>query len=281
MSNVKFLKFGTSSIGKIGSNVMGYKVYPQAEAFITTANITDENQKSAIRYLVSELVENSLMDKMRFIYPMVGGDATRHSYNLVDTSLYQLSFNGGWNHSSTGALPNGVNAWADTGFLPNVITEDNSVHISYYSRSNTAKGTFEPVMGCVTDISTNSDNLQLRVRTSDNFGGFLSNITPIITTSVTDARGLFLGSVLANNDRYLSKNGTVIGTNTTTSTFQKASDSIYLATINRNGSLLSETRFFTDKECAFSSCGLGLNTSELTTFYNIVQQFQTILGRNV
>jgi hypothetical protein len=89
-----------------------------AQAFFTAAGITDTTQKDAVNQLVTDIKGYGLWSKITGLYPFVGGDATKHSYNLKDTSQYQLTFLGGWTHSITGALANGVNGMADTGILP-------------------------------------------------------------------------------------------------------------------------------------------------------------------
>jgi len=50
-----------------------------------------------------------------------------------------------------------------------------------------------------------------------------------------------------------------------------------LASYNNNNTPLT----YTNKQCAFASIGNGMSNVEQALFYDIVQQFQTILGRNV
>jgi len=81
-----------------------------AQAFVTSANIVDQVEATAINNLVIGLKADSLWTKMQAIYPFVGGTATTHKFNLknpLDTdAAFRLVFNGGWTHSSTGATPN-------------------------------------------------------------------------------------------------------------------------------------------------------------------------------
>ncbi len=89
-----------------------------AQAFITAASITDPTQQSAINQLVVDLKGYSIWTKMKAIYPFCGSTASQHKWNLKDPRdldvAFRLVFSGGWTHSSTGALPNGTNAIADT-----------------------------------------------------------------------------------------------------------------------------------------------------------------------
>lgn len=100
-----------------------------AQAFITATGISGTNA-SAINTLVLDLKAANIWTKMKAIYPIIGGTATAHKFNLknpLDTdAAFRLSFVGGWTHSSNGALPNGTNAFADTFLQPN----------SFYSTNN-------------------------------------------------------------------------------------------------------------------------------------------------
>jgi hypothetical protein len=49
-------------------------------------------------------------------------------------------FNGGWTHSATGALPNGTTGYANTFLVPSSTLSINSIHLSYYSRTNNTSG---------------------------------------------------------------------------------------------------------------------------------------------
>ena len=51
---------------------------------------------------------------------------------------------------------------------------------------------------------------------------------------------------------------------------------LYLASLNIGGGSL-----FSSREQAFASIGFSLTNSEATTFYNLVQAFQTSLSRQV
>jgi hypothetical protein len=120
------------------------KSISDAQKFINATGITDATQKNAINTLVNDLKFYGLWTKLKAIYPMVGGTATAHKFNLKDprdlNEAFRLSFIGGWTHSSTGALPNGTTAYADS-FL-NALTSltNNNYHLSHYSRTQITTG---------------------------------------------------------------------------------------------------------------------------------------------
>jgi hypothetical protein len=98
-----------------------------ALSFITAASITDNTQKTAINTLVTDLKTYNIWTKMKALYPFVGGSAFSHKFNLKDprddNGAFRLLFVNGWTHSSTGALPNGTDAYADTIILIYLITQ--------------------------------------------------------------------------------------------------------------------------------------------------------------
>lgn len=272
----KILTFGTSKIGTVGGNkLMGFNPYFLANQFISVAGIVDVTQISAINYLVQQLVDNDLINKFHAIYPFVGGDATKHSYNLVNTAKFQLTFNGGWTHSSTGALPNGTNAYANTFYNP--VTEGlayNNNHLSYYSRTATQGAIYDMGSG---NSSVGGTALFLRRAAGTNSAYDTGDITNRISTTVATGAGYFMGSSILSNIGYYYQNGVQIATkNPLTSVSMKGYD-IYIGGFNEQNT----TTYYGIKECAFSTIGIGLSTADMALMYTIVQAYQTILSRNV
>jgi hypothetical protein len=82
-------------------------------AWIAATGETDLTILGALNTLESDMATYGLTAKMKALYPMVGGTAGKHKFNFMDAQdtdgAFRLVFNGGWTHSSTGALPNGSN----------------------------------------------------------------------------------------------------------------------------------------------------------------------------
>jgi hypothetical protein len=93
-----------------------------AQAFINASGVTDITTIYAVNDLVISMKADGTWAKMKAIYPLVGGTATTHKFNLKDPRdldvAFRLSFLGGWTHSSNGILPNGLNGYADTFLTP-------------------------------------------------------------------------------------------------------------------------------------------------------------------
>lgn len=243
-----------------------------ANAFITAAGITDATQQSAIQTLVTDLKGYGIWTKMKALYPMVGGTATTHKYNLKDPQdtdgAFRLVFYGGWTHSSTGALPNGTTAYANTKYNPNNNGLLNSAHLSYYSR--TTSNVTEVEMGA------QSGPVQLLNITTLGTTYYAINTTGYLTYSDSDSKGFYISNRTASNVTNGWKNNTKVASGTFPSV-ALVNNEIALSAYNNNGPI----QYLSTKECAFASIGEGLDDTEAANFYTAVQAFQTTLSRNV
>jgi hypothetical protein len=184
-------------------------------------------------------------------------------------AAYRLVFNGGWTHSSTGALPNGTTGYADTKLNPSVVIPLIN-HLSYYSRTNVSGIQVE--MGIYDSTSLKIQHLRV---TNNYQSGNLAGSTNF--TSTTDSRGFWLGTRRSNSDKEVYKNGTSEGTYTTLDLTENPNKLIYIGARNENPSAAN----FSSKECAFASIGDGLTNTEVAAFNTAVQAYQTTLGRQV
>ena len=256
---------------------------PDAQAFLTAAGITTPSIIFAINTLVLDLKGYGIWTKMKALYPFVGGTASTHKYNLKDpqdtNAAFRLSFVGGWTHSATGALPNGVNAYADTYFADTNFNQYNT-HISFYSRTSTAySGEFG--MGVGDSLGRYSQSLY--IRRTDNTAAFDSGNSSgnnrIVFSAGNTGLGFYNGSVTAQNSRKYYKNGIVEVINSSLLTQQFSGNNIFIAAYNQYNA--GGATFFSNKQTAFVSIGDGLNDTEAANYYTAVQAFQTTLGRQV
>jgi hypothetical protein len=249
---------------------------PDAVAFLTAAAITDPTITSAINTLVVDMKEDGLWNKMVAIYPFVGGTATTHKYNLknpADTdAAFRLTFYGGVTHSSNGVVGNGTDGYYDTYVDGSTNLSQDDVSMNVYIRNNVSDGGYDmgyqrafPSVG-LNIVTRNISNLMIY---KVNAAGTVS------TTGNTDSRGFFGISRTSSTTQVVSKNTTQISNSVFSTT--PAPYKIYGLCYN----LLNEADSFTTRQQAYSSIGQGLSDSELDTYYDIVQSFQTTLGRQV
>ena len=247
---------------------------PDAQAFITAAGLTDNTQKTAINQLVLSLKANNIWSKMKAIYPFVGGTASTHKWNLKDPrdldAAFRLVFNGGWTHSSTGALPNGTNAYADTKLNDNNNLSLNNAHISVYSRTN--------IDGLYCDIGARAGNNEINIysKYSNVFYPRIHN-TNSGTSNTISSLGYFISNrVISTEVRGYRNNNLSVITNNSSS---KCSLNFVISGVRADADSVIQN--YSPRQIAFSTIGDGLTDTDATNLYNTVQTFQTSLSRQV
>jgi len=250
-----------------------------ANAFITATGITDLTIIGAICALVTSMKANGTWAKMTAIYPMVGGTATTHKFNLknpLDTdAAFRLSFVGGWTHSANGAQPNGTNGYANTFLNPSTTLTLLDTHLSFYSRTS-AIGNIQRDIGIFIGGSVPSFSIGTNtgVLVSDHYW-FTTNR---MSRSIPNAQGLMLTSRTSDTVHKSFRNGSQLGATDAVSNAGKAmpNATFYIGASNNSAALA-----FSNKQYAFATIGSGLSDAEVSALYTTVQSFQTTLSRNV
>lgn len=243
-----------------------------------TGTILTTTQKNACNTLFVSLKDYGIFTKIKAFYGFLGGTAAAHKFNWKDPrdldAAYRLVFNGGWTHSSTGALPNGTTGYAETYFNPtNGYSVNNSAHISFYSRTNSSEAN-DNEMGC-NDVN----NLVITTRRSDQSNNtFLYANTLIggINFVDSDSLGLYISNRI-NNQANGFKNGVSKGSNTVADNARN-NRTIVIGANNSTGFNIIQ---YSSRETAFASIGDGLTDTEASNFYTAVQSFNTTLNRQV
>lgn len=253
----------------------GVSLDPDAQAFLTAAGITDPTISGAINTLVVQMKADNIWTKMRAIYPMVGGSASTHKWNLKDPrdldAAFRLTFSGGWTHSANGALPNGTNAYANTFFNPSVNALLNSNGFSFYSRTNSNDLEVE-IGGTAGSVWS---FLQIRISGQNHFAsnpavGFYDSV------SVGNSLGFYTVNRKDSVTTDLWKNGSKIKIGNAVSSSLGNFD-YFLCAYKNVGSPL----YYSKKECAFATISDGLTDTDAANFYTAVQAFQTTLNRQI
>ena len=247
-------------------------------------------QRYAIFYLVKGLKSINLWSKIHVLYPMIGGSEYKHKFNLknaADTnSAYRLSFNTGWTHSSTGALPNGTTGYADTYYIPYNNLTVNDAHLSYFSRTNPIGTGYTVEIGAVRDLSGTTQtvnyqmDLAIKYYQDDNHQVNIGKTSTRINTVISNLNtaGFFLGQRTSSTRLVSYRNGDIIATSTLDDTGgQLPTSSLYLANkLDPNLQLIQPS----NRECILASAGISMTDNEVNHFNYIVQYYQSILSRN-
>lgn len=251
-----------------------------ANAFLTAAVITNTTQVNAVNQLTVDLKNASIWTKMKAVYPFVGGTATSHKWNLKDpqdtNAAFRLTFTGGWTHSSTGALPNGTNGYANTFFnLSTNFTSANKGSVGGYWRTAIPNGNY--YLGVNDPVGGNNSRFWIRHVGIPNKDYYAGAITVLRDTTVTDYSGFSAMSRRSTTDMFaIKRDGTYI-TLTTSVTIGFSNRTLPFAAQDSSGVYGS----FSNAEIALGYISDDIIQAEMTSLRTAVITFQTTLGRNV
>ena len=80
---------------------------PLTTAFLAATSITDATISTALNDMETSLSSSALTDKLLFLYPLVGGTAATTQYNFIDTSAYNVTWDGSNIFSDDGVQSDG------------------------------------------------------------------------------------------------------------------------------------------------------------------------------
>ena len=276
-SNIKCVVTATNAGGSASadSNTVAQILTIRTNSFLTASGITDTTIKGALNTLDVGFISASIIPIA--FYPMVGGVASTMKYNFMDArdldSAYRLAWFGGWTYNSSGALPNGTNAYADTNLIPNNVLNVNSHSLFYYLNTNNTPIQSDPANMGIVNTLTQRMTLTSRL---DFMGGALDG-GAINISSQTTAAGFSLITKQSNTVTSVIKNSTKVATGNSGGTL--CTNKLPIGNVSINGVMYSAG--WTNNRFAAVGVANGLSDSESVMLYNLIQQFQTTLGRNV
>jgi len=286
--NNSFLGNNTIDSIYIGNNLIWSNIDPDALAFFTELEsqsvILTDTQKSAINLLCRNLKNNNIWNKLNVIYPIIGGTAIAHRYNLKnpqnDNIANRLTFFGSPLHSVNGISFNGTTQYANTHFT---YSNANDTHMSFYTPTLVSNNDATTDMGH-RNGTTNFVGLNIKRPNNRRFfvaGAYTSQGQYANDNNYTsNANGLTVGVRNSGNigGIRLFRNGNLDITNTETNpTNTTVNVPLFIGARNDDGTAAA----FSQRICSFVTMGLALSDSEVSTLYNIVQTYQTTLGRAI
>lgn len=273
------MKFLNKRIHKKGELLPFFNgLTPEAAAFLTAAGITDPTITNAINRLVLNYkgqgnlnTSVDLWTDTDLILPLVGGNATAHRGNLKN-AINAITFFGGLTHNANGITGNGTNGYGVLTIAPNSLLQNNN-RVAGYVRTDNGAASFAGLIGATNSGFTNGLDIEIN-KSSATLATY--NNTTFNTSALATRTGFFGVNRTVNTAFKELRNGNVLRTVTANSLAPIATTFAILAN-NNNGSLLN----FSPESVAFYVAGKGLSDANLLLEYNIIQQFQTDLGRNV
>ena len=264
------LGLGIQSTKIVGGNT------PRTKAFLSETGIVDETIINALNIMDKALISAGLLPagtgagRIKALYPLVGGTTETHKFNFVDprdlNAAFRLEFFGSWTHDASGADPNGIDAYANT-FL------NQDAHLSLNSASFGV---------CYNEDVINDESAEGAFGVGSLFAHFpfyLSSYRAYVSaafdtlTASIDSLGVRACSRISSTEHINLINTTtdiIFRNSVSTSTYP-----FYFGACNTGGG----ATFFNGTKRNFMFLGLGLNTTQLTNFSNIITSFNTTLSR--
>lgn len=253
-----------------------------AQAFVTAGSITDPTQRAAVNQFVIDLKAASLWTKMKYVYPLMGGTALAHKFNLKDPidadANFRLTFGSDVTHGANGISTssiNGTNNIVDTHFVPSVEFADDSA--SYGVMCHTAPnvnsapgGSFYGSQGAG---STNHPRFTRSTTATLWLCGMHGGTRTNTVTTFTEF--LSVSNDDASNTAQTYINGSAAGATFSTSTGGRSTSSHYLLRYNNNGTVNGSCQF----TMKFAFASTQLNATEQANLSTAVLALQTALGR--
>jgi len=247
--------------------------------FALAAAINDTDIINSLDNLVSSLSNNNLLNKFYAIYPLVGGNSNSCKYNLISTSSFTLNYTGSFNFTNTGISGSGTTSNINTSFTPSLNSADWATNNSFGVYVNTnVTGGYD--MGAESPFPASPANADtyLISRASGDTANFFNSSS--ISVASTDSRGFWFGCVSGSSgtNMNLYKNGTSVASKASPTTYT-ITRALYFTANNPESGPNANAQSI--KQYSFAFIARAFNSSEASTLANIVNTFQTSLGRNV
>jgi len=214
-------------------------------------------------------------------YPMLGGTSSTHSINAKSPGTYNLTFFGGWTHNSSGATPNGTNAYANT-IQDNAIYPNSLGLTGYYVGSSYSGGSGQYIFSNRISVTTPviSYRQQRAGATGNILGyGFRNGVErPNGTGNLNYMFGYQQSMRTAGNTIwYYAQANLILSGTSVASTAGPLTDYVQIA---RDG-----TTNYGEGRCQFANIsswsGSSPTSGQLTIMNTLVNQLQSDFGRSV
>jgi len=253
----------------------------ETSSWSVRSGITDFATLQKIDRLVRQLKTAGLWEKMIALYPFAGQTALAHAQNLISSS-HTITWNGGVTHDAAGSHRTGAPAgYGDSNVNMNILNLMD-VHMSCYM---TGTSVSTDLMGAYDNGTAGGSILQIEPGAVQNAPtaftvdcnllaeGRMVGVSPVRSTSHT------ILTRRSNIDAEAYSEGISFATRVALSSNNNFSCNIYLlcrSTMNSPVGPVDPTA-----NMSLASIGYGLTTAQALDFYNIVQAFQTSMGRQV
>jgi hypothetical protein len=273
---------------------------PDAQAYldavVAAGGTINDTIISATQTLFTDLKLEGLYDKMSFFHPYIGGVANSNKINAKNPGTNDLVFTGSFTHTADGTVADTVfSSDASTGWVgPPTGGSIDDFHYSFYTGTTNAIqyaggalylqefGNLDTLFGTNAVFGwLQGADYNLEGGLSYFNGGTLNAYLTVSAAEMDGTTGLFGASRVSSTDFRAFKNGSQVGSTQTVTRDQSWPSTVLMSPgrtnpPDTNGNMTTSTR-----RRQFTTFGRSLTTTEFSTLYTIIQNFQTALGRNV
>ena len=247
--------------------------------FALAANINDSTLINSLDTLASQLKSNNLWNKFYALYPLVGGTSDSCKWNLITTSSFTLNYTGSFNFTNTGISGSGTTSNINTSFIPSINSTDWATNnsIGVYVNTNVTGG-YDMGAESPFPASPAGADTYLISRFTDNTARFFNSSS--LSVASTDSTGFWFGNISGSSgtNMNLYKNGTSVASKASPTTYTITRALYFTANNQESGPSASDN---SRRQYSLSFIARAFNSTEASTFYTIVQNFQTSLNRQV
>jgi hypothetical protein len=257
-------------------------------AVLSAGGTLDATISAATNTLFTDLKSNGLYTKTTMMYPYIGGVQNSNKLEAKNPNVNDITFNvvsGSWTFNSSGATP-GTQCWATNNVYLNTASTLNNVALfTYLGTDNAMGGDYCIDLGTADDLGVNGVNSLIGGSSQPdstsyfyNNDGSATRIT-VSSGSIPNSLG-FIGLNRTSSTNFnVWRNGVKLATDTDTNTGVLPSvRPLYMPAAGNN--TISYVNKWTSRRHQFDWLGEGLNDTEVTNLSNIINTFQTTLGRN-
>jgi hypothetical protein len=281
---------GTVTVGDVSLGLFPQALHPNVMAYVAGQSsigyAMSINEIDAVNNLVWGMVGSGLWDKMQVIYPCIGNNAASFKWNLKNTSSFNITFLGSWTFASTGMKIASASRsnYGRTGYTPSTSGQViGSAHASIYLRNFylATSPLAESVFGCYGQFNQQGTLIGVSHYVANSSTMTCQNTTPT-SSGVINLSGYSGGMLTVNRNTsgaysVATLNGTEKSVNLGATSSNVGTLEMWVGMANIAGG----TAIPQPQEIAFATIGLGLSRLDIESLYDIVQAFQTKLGRQV
>lgn len=245
-----------------------------AGAYFQAAGISDTTEVVAANTLILGLKAANLWNRIDRIYLISRTSMAAALY--CAKSLTQMTAVNAPTHASTGISFNGTTQYLDCNVAPNALTNylQNNASFSIYSRSQDWVGASFP-MAIAADGATSAG---LFANPGLNRADYRVNQVAVGASTSNTYPGSFYQGLFACNRsgaaaHQIYRNGSLNNSSTVASAARGSNNWLIAASTG--------PAFYGGPETAFAHIGGSMSAGEQSTFYTLVQAYQTSLGRQV